>query len=106
MVRAHGRTAILAVFVATISSTAVSRAGDALRVVPAEVILRGPDAVQQLAVEGQDARDLTATADYISSDPKVATVDESGLIAVVGDGTAEITVRVGGDSAKVLVAVR
>src|SRR4051812_30340031 len=55
---------------------------DTLRVTPARVALRGPDSVQQLAVEaiaaGVEVKDLTAEAQYTSSDPKVATVAPSG----------------------------
>ena len=71
-----------------------------VRVVPPRVVLRGPDSVQQLAVEivAPDAtvRDATRAAAFVSSDPKVAAVDASGTIAAQGDGTATITVRVGG----------
>jgi hypothetical protein len=70
-----------------------------LRVVPASVLLRGPDSVQQLAVDGlmgeQVPRDLTRQATFESSDPRVVTVDGVGLITARGDGAATITVRVG-----------
>ena len=53
--------------------------GDAvasLRITPAQAHLRGPDSVQQLAVEGlpagSEATDLTPSAVYESSDPRVA----------------------------------
>lgn len=79
------------------------------RVLPAQVVLRGPDSVQQLAAEvvGADAtvRDLTAKARFASSDPKVATVDASGTISAHGDGSATITVRSGAMEAKVPVTV-
>ncbi len=89
---------------------AESPAVQSLKVVPAEATLRGPDSVQQIAVEGPtaDAKllDVTGTAAFLSSDPKVATVDKSGTITAQGDGTATITVRVGKLEAKVPVTVK
>ncbi len=50
-----------------------------IQVVPPKVLLRGPDSVQQLAVEaiGGDsaARDESAGAKFTTSDPKVAEID-------------------------------
>jgi len=70
-----------------------------LRVVPATVLLRGPDAVQQVAVDGliadREPRDVTREVRFESSDARVATVDDSGLITARGDGAATITVRMG-----------
>ena len=81
-----------------------------LKVVPAAAALRGPDSVQQIAIEGltADAKmlDVTAKAVFVSSDPKVATVDASGTITAQGDGAAAITVRVGNLEAKVPVTVK
>src|SRR4051794_30283566 len=55
-----------------------------LGVVPERVLLRGPDAVQQIAIEasepGGPARDLTDVAEFSSSDPDIAEVDRSGTI--------------------------
>jgi Protein of unknown function (DUF1553)/Protein of unknown function (DUF1549)/Bacterial Ig-like domain (group 2) len=71
----------------------------ALRIVPPSALLRGPDSVQQLAVDGLcsggEPRDLTRSATFQSSDQRVATVDGSGLITAQSDGKATITVRVG-----------
>jgi len=70
-----------------------------LRVVPAAVLLRGPDSVQQVAVDGligdREPRDVTREARFESSDPRVATVDDSGLITAHADGAATITFRLG-----------
>ncbi len=52
--------------------------------------------------------DPASLADQIvwtSSDNSVATVDQTGLVTVVGDGTAEITATVGGQSATCTVNV-
>ena len=50
---------------------------------------------QQLTVElnmsDETTQDVTATATYESSDEEVATVDASGLITAVSEGTATIT---------------
>jgi hypothetical protein len=81
-----------------------------LLVQPARVLLRGPDAVQQLAVDGLAAaaasRDVTTQARFESSAPNVATVDQSGLITARGDGQATVTVRVGNQVSTVPVAVK
>lgn len=91
------------------SPKAEARPAVSLRIVPARAVLRGPDSVQQLAVEepqaGLSARDLTSQAEFVSSDPNVATVDASGTIAAKGDGKATITVRAGGSEATVPVTV-
>lgn len=66
-----------------------------LRLVPDKAVLRGPDSVQQLVVESLDGHDLTDQAQFVSSDPKVATVDATGSISAQGDGSAIITVKQG-----------
>ncbi|SIO59414.1 Ig-like domain (group 2) [Singulisphaera sp. GP187] len=82
---------------------------DSLRVVPPRVVLRGPDSVQQLAVEviasDSAARDESAQAKFGSSDPKVAEIDASGMISAKGDGAATITVRWGERTVDVPVTV-
>src|SRR5262245_44669818 len=81
-----------------------------LRVIPATVRLRGPDAGQQLAVEGimmaDDPRDLTTGAHFVSSDPRVAAVDDRGWVTARGDGAARIFVRSGRLTASVPISVR
>jgi hypothetical protein len=81
-----------------------------LRVMPAAVVLRGPDAGQQLAIEGtstsQDPRDLTSAAQFESSDPLVAAVDDRGWVTARGEGTARILVRSGRFLASVPVTVQ
>jgi hypothetical protein len=80
-----------------------------LRVVPPRVVLRGPDSVQQLAVEAlggdSDAIDATTKAEFATSDPEVALIDPSGMISARGDGIATIQVRAGGKVAEVPVTV-
>jgi hypothetical protein len=103
---AHRGTVCVPVFaILTLAATAGARA-EALRVTPAKAELDGPDAVQQLVVEGPGARDLTGVAHFESSNPAVAAVDASGSVAARGDGAATITVRHGADAATVAVTVR
>ncbi len=92
---------------------ATSRAGEeivSIAVVPSRAVLRGPDSVQQLAIDGLTARstreDQTAQATFVSSNPAVATVDTLGTIAARGDGSATVTVRVGSHEAMVPVEVK
>ena len=81
-----------------------------LRPYPAQVSLRGPEAAQQLVVDGVAAdgsiRDVTSQARFSSSAPAVATVDESGTITARGDGEASIQIQVGERTAVVPVSVR
>ena len=80
-----------------------------LGIEPATVVLRGRDSVQQVAVTaklaGDALRDLTKRVTYKSSDEKVATVDNEGVIRPVSDGSAEITAEFGGKTGKVPVRV-
>ncbi|HEV3166324.1 MAG TPA: DUF1549 domain-containing protein [Isosphaeraceae bacterium] len=82
----------------------------AVRIIPAKVELRGPDAVQQLAVEGLATEDvladLTPTAQYESSDPHVVATSAAGTLSAQADGSATITVRSGGFETKLPVTVR
>lgn len=92
------------------SALAEADAPESLEVFPAVALLRGPDSVQQLAVDGRfpggNPRDLTLKATYTSSDPKVATVDRAGTIAAFGDGRAIVTVQLGSQEVEVPVEVK
>ena len=73
-------------------------------------MLRGPDSVQQLAIDGlprpgSAARRHPAGA-VCQLVERVASVDETGLITARGDGTATITVRIGSIAATVPVTVK
>jgi hypothetical protein len=91
-----------------LSLVAQGRAGE-LRLYPAEIPLTGPRAAQQLLVVDEEAgaavADRTAGAKFISADPKVAAVDETGLVTPVGDGATTITATVHGQSATAKVRV-
>ena len=77
--------------------------------IPEKSTLSGPHARQQLLVESvakqQLTGDKTEAAKFTSSDPAVATVDESGTVRPVKDGEVTITAAVGDKSSTAVVAV-
>ena len=79
-----------------------------IEVYPPQVKLTGPRQRVQLVVTGHYAggalQDLTRVAEYASSSEAIANTDGSYLIPT-GDGSAEISVKVGGQEAKVAVEV-
>jgi hypothetical protein len=81
-----------------------------LQIVPSAVLLRGPDSMQQLAVDQRAgdrlARDVTRQTQFESSDPKVATVDDSGLITARGDGAAKVTAKLGNQVSSASIMVK
>ncbi|HYW44782.1 MAG TPA: DUF1549 domain-containing protein [Bryobacteraceae bacterium] len=80
-----------------------------LAVLPPSVELTGPEARQQLIAEatvGERQEDWTRSAEWSSSDPKIAAVDEHGLVRPAGDGEARITARAKGIAATVTVQVK
>jgi hypothetical protein len=67
-----------------------------LSVLPPTVELTGPEARQQLVAEGtvtDHQEDWTRATEWSSSNPKIATVDEHGLVRPTGDGEVRITAR-------------
>ncbi len=84
-----------------------------LHVTPAQVSLRGNFDRAQLLVRAvpsgsmpdHRSNDLTHQADYTSSNPSVVTVSRTGQLLAVGNGTAEIALKAGANSAKVPVTV-
>ena len=66
-----------------------------LKVYPPEVTISGPNRTQQLLValeeNGRVVGDGKGTANFASSDPKVATVSATGLVTAVGNGEVTIT---------------
>jgi len=80
-----------------------------LKLLPPTIELTGPEARQQLIAEatvGEHQEDWTRTAEYSSSDPKVATVDKDGIIHPAADGEARITARAKGVAATATVRVK
>jgi hypothetical protein len=80
-----------------------------LRVHPARILLNGPDAVQQLAVERlvrpAAPQDVTGQTRFDTADPAIATVDQTGLVSAKGDGETTVTVRAHGLNASIPVKV-
>jgi hypothetical protein len=80
-----------------------------MALLPPSVELTGPEAKQQMIAEASLANhqeDWTRTAEWSSSDPKIAMVDEHGLVRPVADGEVKITARAKGISASVSVQVK
>ncbi len=84
-------------------------AGMELKVAPGDVILTGPHATQQLIVlrvaNAQTVGDHTGQAKFSSSNPRVVSVDEHGLLRAVADGEAIITATADGGQATARVRV-
>ncbi|HEV3438199.1 MAG TPA: S-layer protein, partial [Gemmata sp.] len=84
-----------------------SKAVTSLSVYPTVLKLKGMDDAPQLLISGKrsDGReiDLTPTASYNVSDPKVIRVEPSGRVFPITNGTAEITATVNGMTVKVSV---
>ena len=80
-----------------------------IEVEPTRATLRGSDSLTQMAVTGFLANgqpiDRTASARYVSRDPRVATVDPDGLIRPVGEGSTTVEVASDGRTATVEVVV-
>jgi hypothetical protein len=81
-----------------------------LKVLPADVVLTGPNAAQRLLVvaeeDGQVVGDRTPKAKFTSSNPAVARVDTGGTVRPKSDGEATISASIGPAKATVKVVVR
>lgn len=78
-------------------------------VLPREVALVTSESRQQLIVEADVAghmEDWTRSAQWSSSNPNVAAVDQTGLVKPAGDGEALVTAKANGHTATVKVAVK
>jgi hypothetical protein len=77
---------------------------------PATVSLNGPKAVHTLLIHGKTADgrliDLTHAAHYRSRDAKIATVNDSGVIRGVADGSTGVEVEAAGKKVTVAVTVK
>ena len=77
---------------------------------PAAVRLTGPKAVYSLLIHGKTAAarliDLTHAARYRTVDPKVATVNDAGVIRGVADGSTTVEVEAAGRKVSVAVTVK
>src|SRR5437899_1315506 len=80
-----------------------------LSILPNAAELNGPESRHQLLAEASvDGRqeDWTRDAAWTSSNPKVATVDQTGLVTPVTDGTTTITAKANGQSASAALRVK
>ena len=81
-----------------------------LRILPDTPLeLIGTAARQQLLAEGADGRyqhDWTREAQWTSSNPQVATVNQTGLVLPVSDGEAVVTAKTHGETATATVRVQ
>src|SRR6266446_7351652 len=80
-----------------------------LSILPKAVELNGPEARHQLLAEASvdgHQEDWTRAAAWTSSNPKVATVDQTGLVTPVADGAVTITAKAKGQSASAAVRVK
>ncbi len=102
MIRSQILLTLAAVLVAA-AQTAL--AADTLTVHPNSVTLSDPFARRQLLVEA-NGQDATRSAKFISAQPNVATVDESGYVLPIADGSTEIRITINGQTATVPVAVK
>lgn len=78
-----------------------------LEIIPEELTLEGPGATAQLRVRVSPANLAEKGVNWTSSDEKVVTVSDNGLVTAVGSGTATITAtaRKGGVSDSITVTV-
>ena len=84
-------------------------AGSALHILPDRIALSGPEARHQLLAEATltaHQEDWTRNAHWTSSAPQIASVDETGLVTPLSDGTATIRATAKGQEATAQVTVR
>ena len=87
----------------------IALAAPSLSILPPQVDLTGPEALHQLLAEAtvdSHQEDWTRNAKWSSSNPKVASVDASGLLRPVADGQVTITATANGASASATVRVK
>ena len=80
-----------------------------LSILPNTAELNGPEARHQLLAEASvdgHQEDWTRAAAWSSSNPKIATVDQTGLVTPVSDGAVTITAKANGQSATAALRVK
>ena len=92
------------------AATGTSAKLESVSILPSPITLSNPEASQRLLVQALFAdgfqEDWTGRAQFASSAPSIASVDEAGRVRAVSDGEATITATVGGRQAKARVVVR
>ena len=84
-------------------------AAQTLTLLPREITLSTPESRQQVVAQANvsgHVEDWTRSAQWSSSNPKVAEVDQTGLVRPVADGEATITAKSGASTAAVRVTVK
>lgn len=80
----------------------------ALEIQPAAVTLSGPQATQRVLVLRTEDKhiigDATQRSEFFSANPKIATIDEQGVITAVGDG--ETTISASSDDMRAQIKVK
>ena len=81
-----------------------------LRVLPGDVVLRGPRAYQKLVVQASypDGRqkDVTSSARLAAADPGIATLEAGAVLRPAGDGATTVTATLGARRASIRVTVQ
>lgn len=86
----------------------VEQAAATVAASPASATLNALGATQQLSASAQDANNnpvANPSFSWTSSDPSVATVNGSGMVTAVGNGTAQVSASANGQSGSVSVTV-
>jgi hypothetical protein len=95
--------------VVTIAMLGSVQAEAAIHVSPPQVSLNSPESSQQILVYGQrsDAtpRDATGDAAFTIADPRIAIVDNRGVVRPLSEGRTELIVTVGTEQQRVPVEV-
>ncbi len=101
--------ALVAIFAASPAFAADLPKVTAIAPYPKSLAIRGADDAPQLIVSGVvspvKSVDLTVSATYTVSDPKIARVAADGRVYPLANGSAEITATVAGHSVKVPVKI-
>jgi len=95
----------------SVTTTVANRALTSIIVSPATITVIGPGQTQPLTINGQysdgSQQALTTGVTFASSNPAVASVDQTGLITSVANGTATITATAqGAPTVQVSVTVK
>jgi len=99
---------ILLFLLSVLIASAPAASAATLEILPEQTVLRGPESRQQLLAMGHfggRSQDWTQQAEWSSSNPAVAAVDDTGLVRPAGNGEALITARYEDLSASVKVRV-
>jgi hypothetical protein len=95
--------------VAGILSVTVSPLSAAIRISPPVVLLDSPESSQQLLVFGprddDSQRDVTGTVSFRVVDPRIAVIDEGGIVRPLKEGRTEVVISHGQEQVRVPVVV-